>query len=158
MHTPSAISVKCTKPTSNLGLLPTYDDEAQVLCVGDPLAPTDWPFGIDVNGLLICDCDYEKRLVNFDLLISRKLWKHGPIEPPTLNTPLQGLIITENALHLKSFHLPLSVLFDQTNMVLKITIGEKLQPKRLIRLSTRLFASLGPQSELLEFLVLLHKC
>ena len=63
-----------------------------------------WPFGVNIDGVLVCDLDDWRVLANFDLYIPRRRWKteRAGEETPKIAPP-GDLAFTPETVKTKSF-------------------------------------------------------
>lgn len=118
----SGIHVDFTPPTAAGRLYPRYDVEAGIVAVESRIA-RPWPYGVDVDGTLICDLDEDRVLANFDLLVPVESWSeagglHWPIRAREVD-----LVFDTDTVERKSFSSPVEAFTDPDRRLLDIRIG-----------------------------------
>lgn len=122
-------------------LIPRYDTEAKVLEVGSG-AGGAWVYGVNVGAEIVFDLNQERILVNFDLLIARRLWRIAPLL--ALPRPCQqaALVFTERTLRHKSFGLPVTVTTDARHSYAMIALRRMTSGMLWVELSPQCLAAI----------------
>jgi hypothetical protein len=144
------IQIEVHSPVRGVLLSPHYDADADILSVTSG-SQIDWPYGIDIDGNLVFDLDAQRRLVNFDLHIPRRLWSRAKLKEWPRSSIAGNLAFSKQAIDQKSFNTPINVMHDKEQGILSIGIGSE-QRDRVIEISKSCIALLH-QSELVGFLV-----
>jgi hypothetical protein len=117
------IHVQLRQLTPGGALYPRYVEDAGILAVESRVA-RDWPYGIDIDGLIVFDIDADRVLANFDLHIAKRYWKVAPPERRPRPARTASLEFARDSIEHKSFHLPLRVRTDATRSFALIEIGD----------------------------------
>jgi hypothetical protein len=118
----SGLLVRFVKSTEAGRLYPRYDDESGIV-VAESRVVRDWPYGIDVDGSLICDLDEHHVLANVDLHIPRPHWSRDEsVRWPTARAS-GDLVFLEATVRTKSFGNSVKAISDPAGRVLEIRIG-----------------------------------
>ena len=111
-----------------------------------------WPFGVNIDGLVLLDLDEDHVLAAVELLIPRRRWKKVVDHEPWPRFARRGdLVLRPEAVATKTYHLPVSVVADKTGNDVLITLGSTV-PDLWIQLSENALAAIGGD-ELLGFRV-----
>ena len=138
-------------PSAAGRLIPRYDPESNVLSIeSDIVRP--WPYGVNIDGLVLLDLDENRILAAVELLIPRTRWKElGSQEPwPRFAKP-SDLMFRPETIAKKTHHLPVSAVTDPSRNDVLITFSS-VAPNRWIQLSDNALAAVG-SDELLGFRV-----
>lgn len=136
-----AIEVLIHNPCPAGRLIPRYDTEAEVLEVGSGGGGA-WVHGVNVGAEIVFDLNKEGLLVNFDLLIPRRLWCIAPL--PALPRPRRqaALVFTERTLRHKSFDLPVTVTTDARRSYVVIALQRMRAGMLWVELSPHCLAAI----------------
>lgn len=138
----NGISVKITELNEIGSLTPAYDKEANIVVVESKIE-SEWTYGLDIDGLIIFDATKHYVLVNFDILMARKLWK---VVDKDFTSMLSGKVIngniqfTKEAIEQKSFSLPVEVFTNKNKSEIKIEIGRNISYSDVVKLSSKCYA------------------
>jgi hypothetical protein len=129
----SLLSVGCAPPTDAGRLYPRYDSESRILVMESRLK-RPWKFGINIDGMLICDLDEDRMLANVDLHYDRERWvRREDIAWPA--SAIEADIVFESEVtETQSLAIPVDVVSDETATVVRIRFGER-QPDTAVALS-----------------------
>lgn len=133
------IQIEILPQTEENKLYPQYDHDAQILEVSSK-SQRPWPYGVDIDGVIIFDLDANRVLANFDLLIPKRLWREVPEIKPQSSMRRGDLVFSTNSIRQKSFHLPIKVTTDSMGSLIVIHFGEASSKISAISLSERCFA------------------
>ncbi len=142
MQNKPTIKVKKEKSMGISNLLPRYDQESNILEVGNPNV-REWPYGIDIDGNIVFDLDKQRKLVNFDLLIPMDLWKKKENIIHPKSDKKYDLVFDQSTIEVKSFNLPLSVFSTKRNRKILIRFNKESRNEELIKLSDSCMAILS---------------
>jgi hypothetical protein len=118
----NAIRVDIRPPTTAGRLYPRYDAESRILAV-ESSVQREWPFGIDIDGVLVFDLDEQHCLANVDLHVPKNRWVRDLGAEVTLISRPGDLIFLPEALAQKSFNLPIRVRTNKQAQRIRIEIG-----------------------------------
>lgn len=135
----STIHVEILAQTAENKLYPQYDQEAQILEVSSK-SQRSWSYGVDIDGTIVFDLDTNRVLVNFDLLISKKLWRVVPNLELRTSARKGMLSFSMASIKHKSFHLPITVLTNKSQSEVLIRFGETKSGTTAISLSEKCIA------------------
>jgi hypothetical protein len=115
------IRVLLRPPTDRGRLYPRYVAEAHTLAVESRVA-RQWPYGINVDAMLICDLDEDRVLANLDLHYDRRLWpRDARVRWPEL-APASDLVFEEATARQKNFGSRVDVTTDSTRRIVDIRV------------------------------------
>ena len=120
----SGIQVSVRPPTNAGRLYTHYDSKAHVLVAGSR-ETRRWPYGINVDAMLICDLDDERVLANFDLHYDRDRWPTAPDVRWPESARAADLVFDEESVAKKNFPGPVEVRSNQTRSVVEIRLDPR---------------------------------
>ena len=144
------INVLIQPPTKRGRLYPRYDKDAGILVL-ESREPRAWPYGLDIDGVIVFDIDETRVLANLDLHMRADLWERtsSPFWPNKVKSG--DLAFPDEMLKVKSFHLPLRVRTNPNVHYIRIDIGER-EIQEYIALSDECLA-LVTEDQLVGFLI-----
>ena len=144
------IRVLVQPPTKRGRLYPRYDEDAGILVL-ESREPRAWPYGLDIDGMIVLDIDESRVLANLDLHIRADLWERASTAfwPNEVNSG--DLAFPDETLKTKSFHLPLRVRTNPNVHYIRVDIGER-EPQQYVALSNECLA-LVTEDQLVGFMI-----
>lgn len=140
-----SLRVQLQSPSAAGALTPHYDESVGILSLVSP-EPRDWPYGLDIDGRVICDLDAMGRLANLDLLMGQKTWRREALVRPPQG-PRRDLAFPQAVIVQKSFVEKVTVAWDGAQKLLEIRVGT-LSCRETWPLSEHVWVRLGPESVL----------
>lgn len=108
-----------------------YDAQARLLTVRILTEP-HWPYGIDLDGLVIVDLTAARAVANFDVLMPRERWAIGlPFEPvaPRSSAKAARVIFSQAVVAEKSLVEPVAVYASSDRRTVQIVVGSPSKPR-----------------------------
>jgi hypothetical protein len=69
------VEVTITAPCVEGALYPHYDTETDYVTLGS-IVPQQWPFGVNIDNLIILDFNAQRILASVEILVPRELWSN----------------------------------------------------------------------------------
>ena len=137
----SGLAVETRAPSAKARLVPSYDDESNVLTIESPV-DRPWSFGVNIDGLVLLDLDDERVLAAVELLIPRSRWKKVD-ELPTLPILKKqcDLLLKPDVVAKKLHRLPVTVLVDKSGRDVLISFSSQ-EPDHWLQLADNALASI----------------
>ncbi|WP_299676075.1 hypothetical protein [uncultured Dokdonia sp.] len=111
-----------------LRLYPKYDSESGILEI-QTKTPTDWVFGLDINGTIIFDINDKFIIENIDILIPKWKWEKYSGKLPWSEKVLKNksVIFTKETINKKSFYINegIQAFFDDKNLFFGFSSNSK---------------------------------
>ncbi len=137
----SGLAVETRAPSEKSMLVPSYDDESNILTIESPVE-RPWPFGVNIDGLVLLDLDDERVLAAVELLIPRSRWKKVDALPTwPLFKKRSDLILKPDVVATKMHRLPVSVVADKLGKDVLISFGS-LEPDHWVHLADNALAAI----------------
>lgn len=117
------IDVELAKATEGGRLYPRYVRDAKILAVESRLQQ-QWPYGINIDNLIILDITETRLLANFDVHMPRRLWKQVDPFPDPPNSRLRAdLHLSQQAIEQKFFTEDVEITTNTDRSKVLIRIG-----------------------------------
>jgi hypothetical protein len=121
--------------------VPSYDEESNVLTIESPVE-RPWPFGVNIDGLVLLELDDERVLAAVELLILRVRWKKVDALPTwPIFKKRCDLILKPDVVAAKMHRLPVTVLADKSGTDVLISFGTP-EPDHWIQLAENALAAI----------------
>jgi len=117
------IDVELAKATEGGRLYPRYVRDSKILAVESHLQH-EWPYGINIDNLIILDITETRLLANVEVHMPRRLWKHVDPFPDPPNSRLQAdLHLSQQAIEQKFFTVNVAITTNTDRSKVLIRIG-----------------------------------
>lgn len=137
----SGLAVERRAPTAKATLVPSYDEESNVLTIESPME-RPWPFGVNIDGLVLLDLDDERVLAAVEILVPRGCWKKVDALPDwPLFKQRSDLILKTDVVATKMHRLPVSVVSDKLGKDVFTSFGS-LEPDHWVQLADNALAAI----------------
>lgn len=137
----SGLAVETRAPSAKARLVPSYDEESNVLTIESPIV-RPWPFGVNIDGLVLLDLDDERVLSAVELLIPRSRWRKVDALPAwPFFKKRSDLILKPDVVATKMHRLPVSVVADKFGKDVLISFGS-LEPDHWVQLADNALAAI----------------
>lgn len=133
------IHVQLLPPTERGRLYPQYHNAIKILNARSPIE-RKWPYGINIDGLLILDIDSDRILANFELLLPMSKWKSAKLPAIPQASRRADLQIGLDSIAHKYFDLPIVVEGYDSKAYATIAFGEGEGKPEWIALSKQCLA------------------
>lgn len=128
------ILIELRHPTERGRLYPRYVEGAGILAVQSSVT-RPWPYGINIDGMMVLDIDEDRVLANVDLHLRRSLWRVEKTLERRVPSRKADIAISEESIRQKSLSLPVKVVSDAARRCVAISFPESLNSADAVELS-----------------------
>lgn len=136
------LRVEVRAPSENGRLWPRYVVDSGILVLESRVL-RPWPYGVNVDNVVICDLDADRVLANVDIQAKRRVWRRVSPFPEGPTAAERGdLALSVGTIKHRFFHPPVDVRSNYDRSRVLVWFSSRRKASRAIELSPRCFALL----------------
>ena len=132
------LAVKILPSSEEGALYPRHDSESDYVTL-DSRISQEWPFGINIDNLIILDFNSKRILSSVEVLKPRRLWKKASVESIDAKRQSGCLALADDNPKKSRFFMPeeINVVLDIDRTIAQLVFGALVPPLVAVRLSPK---------------------